>query len=45
MTEQKRDQKLLFWSLRATERHMNTFFKLYSTQPYSLYSDAAEVSE
>lgn len=42
MTEWKGDQKLLLWSLRATERHINTFFKLYAVQPYFLHSGAAE---
>lgn len=42
MTEQKGDQKLLLWSLSATERQINTFFKLYAMQPYSLHSGAAE---
>lgn len=42
MTERKGDQKLPLWSLRATERHINTSFKLYAMQPYSLHSGAAE---
>lgn len=43
MTERKGDQKLLLWSLTATERHINIFFKLHAMQPYSLHSGAAGV--
>lgn len=42
MTEQKGDQKLLLWSLRATERHINSFFMFCYVMPYSLHSGAAE---
>lgn len=42
MTEQKADQKLPLWCLRATERQISTFLKLYAMHLYSLHSGAAE---